>query len=74
MAKRGGYNASAADPIGGRGNIGNLVNDPKIMAALESQLAGMMGVSSGYIESLPLEVKHRMQALKNLQVRQQQVL
>lgn len=41
--------------------------DPQMLAALQQRLGQMQGQASGYIASLPLEVRLRMNALKNLQ-------
>lgn len=40
---------------------------PAILNALQSRLGQLVGTSSGYIESLPLPVRRRIDALKNLQ-------
>lgn len=44
-----------------------LSSNPQLLAALQAQLGSMVGGSSGYIESLPADVRKRVAALKNLQ-------
>jgi hypothetical protein len=46
----------------------DLSKDPKMIAALQAQLAQLQGRSSGYVDSLGPDVKRRINALKNLQV------
>jgi len=46
----------------------SVMNNPEVLAAMQSKLAGMIGMSSGYYESLPNIVKRRVKALKNLQL------
>jgi len=45
-----------------------VMNNPEVLAAMQSKLAGMVGLPSGYYDSLPVIVKRRVKALKNLQV------
>jgi len=45
-----------------------VMNDPQILAAMQSKLAGMVGMPSGYYDTLPNIVKRRVKALKNLQI------
>lgn len=45
----------------------SLMQSPEVLAALQSQLGSMVGVPSGYIQSLPKVVKRRLKALKKLQ-------
>ncbi|KAH7976971.1 hypothetical protein HPB52_022436 [Rhipicephalus sanguineus] len=45
-----------------------MMEDPKVLAALQSKLGVRVGSSSGYIESLPACVKRRIKALKKLHV------
>ena len=45
-----------------------VMNNPEVLAAMQSKLAGMVGLPSGYYDSLPNVVKRRVKALKNLQV------
>ena len=45
-----------------------VMNDPQILAAMQSKLAGMVGMPSGYYDTLPNVVKRRVKALKNLQI------
>lgn len=44
-----------------------LMQNPSVLAALQDKLGSMVGVSSGYIQSLPKAVKRRLKALKKLQ-------
>eukprot|EP01136_Pigoraptor_vietnamica_P036779 Opistho-1_new@103809 len=44
-----------------------LMRNPALQQALQGQLANLIGRSSGYIDSLPAEVKRRLDALRNLQ-------
>lgn len=44
-----------------------LLSNPEFMNAVQNDLNGLVGKSSGYIESLPSEVKRRIRALKKLQ-------
>ncbi|XP_072408175.1 nucleosome assembly protein 1-like 1 isoform X1 [Chiloscyllium punctatum] len=46
-----------------------MMQNPRILAALQERLDGLVGNPSGYIESLPKIVKKRVNALKNLQVK-----
>jgi len=46
-----------------------MMQNPRVLAALQQQLDSMVGTNSGYIESLPAEVKRRIKALKNIQVK-----
>ena len=48
-------------------SLGGLMQNPQVLAALQNQLGSMVGVQSGYIESLPKVVKRRIKALKKLQ-------
>merc|ERR1712002_362329 len=49
-------------------NIRNeMMQNPRVLAALQQQLDSMVGSNSGYIDSLPNSVKRRIKALKNLQ-------
>jgi nucleosome assembly protein 1-like 1 len=41
-----------------------------MLGLVRGRLAGLLGKSSGYIESLPVEVKRSLEALKGLQVKQ----
>ena len=45
-----------------------LMKNPEALAALQAQMGGMEGQSSGYMESLPEIIKRRIRALKNIQV------
>ncbi|XP_065940292.1 nucleosome assembly protein 1-like 1 isoform X1 [Magallana gigas] len=44
-----------------------LMQNPQILADLQHRLGSMVGVSSGYIQSLPKSVKRRIKALKKWQ-------
>jgi nucleosome assembly protein 1-like 1 len=41
-----------------------------MLGMIQGRLAGLVGKSSGYIESLPVEVKRSVEALKGVQVKQ----
>lgn len=43
-------------------------SNPALVAAIQGKLQSLIGRDSGYIKSLPKEVKRRVNALKNLQV------
>lgn len=47
-----------------------LMQNPDLLAALQSKLDGLTGINSDYIRSLPTEVKKRIRALKVLQKKQ----
>jgi nucleosome assembly protein 1-like 1 len=44
-----------------------LAQNPKLVAMMQSRLGGLVGKSSGYVESLPTEVKRRVSGLKGIQ-------
>jgi len=44
-----------------------VMQNPSVLAALQDQLGAMVGLPSGYIQSLPKVVKRRIKALKKLQ-------
>merc|ERR1711935_781146 len=44
-----------------------LMKNPGVLAALQDKLGQIVGSPSGYIQSLPKEVKRRLKALKKLQ-------
>jgi len=48
--------------------MGSLFKDPAVLAALQGKLGSMVGNSSGYIQSLPPQVKRRIKSLKKLQL------
>jgi len=50
------------------GNAASLLKDPAVLAALQGKLGSMVGTSSGYIQSLPPQVKRRLKSLKKLQL------
>ncbi|KIK64057.1 hypothetical protein GYMLUDRAFT_161513 [Collybiopsis luxurians FD-317 M1] len=43
------------------------------LAMVQGKLAGLIGKSSGYLESLPVEVKRSVEALKGVQVKQNEI-
>jgi len=45
-----------------------LLKDPAVLAALQGKLGSMVGHNSGYIQSLPPQVKRRLKSLKKLQL------
>ncbi|CAG2180141.1 unnamed protein product, partial [Oppiella nova] len=45
-----------------------VMNNPEVLAAMQSKLAGMVGLPSGYYDTLPTVVKRRVKALKNLEM------
>lgn len=47
----------------------NAFQNPALLNALQSRLGALVGRPSGYLDSLPADVKRRLNALKNLQVR-----
>jgi len=49
-------------------NAASLLKDPAVLAALQGKLGSMVGHSSGYIQSLPPQVKRRIKSLKKLQL------
>ncbi|XP_015784720.1 nucleosome assembly protein 1-like 1-A [Tetranychus urticae] len=49
-------------------NSSEVLNDPEALALMQSKLAGMVGIMSGYYDTLPKSVKRRVKALKKLQV------
>jgi len=59
--------AVTANPFGNAAVLGGLMQNPQVLAALQNQLGTMVGVQSGYIESLPKVVKRRIKGLKKLQ-------
>lgn len=44
-----------------------------ILSMVQGKLAGLLGRSSGYIESLPVEVKRSVEALKGVQIKQNEL-
>jgi len=48
----------------------DLAKNPAVLAALQAQLGGLEGLSSGLMESLPASVKRRVKALKKMQLEQ----
>lgn len=46
----------------------SLLKDPAVLAALQGKLGSMVGQSSGYIQSLPPQVKRRIKSLKKIQL------
>ncbi|CAC5391928.1 NAP1L1 [Mytilus coruscus] len=49
------------------GLTSQLMQNPQVLAALQSRMDGIVGTPSGYIQSLPKSVKRRIKALKKLQ-------
>jgi nucleosome assembly protein 1-like 1 len=47
----------------------NLFQSPELLGHLQNKLNGLAGTSSGYLEMLPLNVRQRINALKNLKVK-----
>ncbi|KAJ3299392.1 hypothetical protein HK104_009093 [Borealophlyctis nickersoniae] len=47
--------------------LGNIFQNPAVLGAIQGRLNSLVGRSSGYVESLPADVKRRLNALKNLQ-------
>lgn len=45
----------------------------QMLGLMEGKLAGLLGRSSGYIESLPVDVKLNVEALKGVQVKQNEL-
>lgn len=45
-----------------------VMNNPQVLAAMQSKLQGMVGTLSGYYDTLPASVKRRVKALKKLQI------
>lgn len=58
---------SGSSPPKHENQIASIMQNPQVVAALQERLGGIVGTSSGYIESLPKPVKRRIKALKNLQ-------
>ncbi|KAH9495951.1 Nucleosome assembly protein 1-like 4 [Bulinus truncatus] len=60
--------AEEAGEVGDSQAIANqLMKNPGVLAALQDKLCSIVGSPSGYIQSLPKEVKRRIKALKKLQ-------
>lgn len=51
-----------------RSNAAALLQDPAVVAALQGRLGKIVGLNSGYIQSLPAPVKKRIKALKKIQL------
>jgi nucleosome assembly protein 1-like 1 len=66
MSKKGGKHAHHHEDDDSDHEHALDLNDPKILAALQKQLQGR---SSGLIESLPKDVRRRVNALKNIQMK-----
>merc|ERR1712136_592803 len=45
-----------------------LKNNPELVAAVQAKLNGLVGMPTGFIDTLPQCVKNRINALKNVQV------
>jgi len=61
---------SAADESGGPSLAGL---EQHMLGMVHGKLADLLGKSSGYIESLPVEVKLNVEALKGVQVKQNEL-
>ncbi|XP_074659932.1 nucleosome assembly protein 1-like 1 isoform X2 [Tubulanus polymorphus] len=46
---------------------GRFMRDPNVLNAIQGRLQGLVGLSGGYIQSLPKPVKRRVKALKKMQ-------
>jgi nucleosome assembly protein 1-like 1 len=46
----------------------DIMKNPQLVAAVQAKLDGLMGVGTGFMESLPKSVIRRINALKNIQV------
>jgi len=57
----------ASDKLKAAALTASLMQSPGMLAALQDKMGGMIGTSSGYIQSLPKVVKRRLKALKKLQ-------
>jgi len=44
-----------------------MMQNPQVLAALQQQLDNMVGATSGYVQTLPMVVRRRIKALKNIQ-------
>ncbi|KAI8346097.1 hypothetical protein B0O80DRAFT_470108 [Mortierella sp. GBAus27b] len=44
-----------------------LANNPKLLSMLQGRLGGLVGAPSGYVETLPAQVRRRVKGLKSLQ-------
>lgn len=49
-------------------NAAELLKNPQLVAAVQAKLNGLVGVPTGFIETLPECVKRRLNALRNIQV------
>jgi len=56
------------DTAGAQAGAAQLLKDPAVLAALQGKLGSMVGQNSGYIQSLPPQVKKRLKSLKKLQL------
>lgn len=45
----------------------------QMLGLVQGKLAGLVGKASGYIESLPIQVKYSVEALKGIQVKQNEL-
>ncbi|CAG5098360.1 Oidioi.mRNA.OKI2018_I69.XSR.g15599.t1.cds [Oikopleura dioica] len=63
----------SADNESGKSISAQLMQNPELLAALQSKLDGLAGLNSEYIRSLPAEVKRRVKALKVLQKQQLEI-
>lgn len=63
----------SADNESGKSISAQLMQNPELLAALQSKLDGLAGLNSEYIRSLAPEVKRRVKALKVLQKQQLEI-
>lgn len=56
-----------ADGVDSQAIAAQLMKNPGVLAALQDKLSSIVGTPSGYIQSLPKEVKRRIKALKKIQ-------
>ena len=49
-------------------NAAELLKNPQLVAAVQAKLNGLVGIPTGFIETLPECIKKRLNALKNIQV------
>ncbi|KAF8154909.1 nucleosome assembly protein [Crassisporium funariophilum] len=64
-------NEDGADAAGGGPDLSGI--EQHMLGMVQGKLAGLVGKSSGYIESLPVDVKLNVEALKGVQVKQNEL-
>lgn len=57
----------------GAAALAGVFQNPAMINAIQNKLGTLVGKSSGYIESLPANVKRRVEALKNLQIQNNEI-